>query len=131
MPFVMPSSHFGARFWRRRSVELAFIGRLLAACVVIGLVLAGVQLVARRAVRVRLRGGGGKFVTLLETTYLPGAASVHVLRIVDRYYVIGRGGSEISTLCEIPADRAENHFAAPTDAKGPAAIGAISRRLWG
>ena len=107
----MPSSHFGARSWPGRSVELAFVGRLLAACVVIGLVLAGVQLVARRAARVRLEGGGSKLVTLLETTYLPGAASVHVLRVVDRYYVVGRGGSDISTLCEIPAERAEAHAA--------------------
>jgi len=36
-------------------VELAFVGRLLAACVVIGLVLAAVQLVARRLLRVRLK----------------------------------------------------------------------------
>lgn len=112
-------------------MELAFVGRLLAACVVIGLVLAVVQLVARRAVRVRLEGGGGKLVTLLETTYLPGAASVHVLRVVDRYYVVGRGASEISTLCEIPADRAEAHLAAQTQATGPATLAAISRRVWG
>ncbi len=112
-------------------MELAFVGRLLAACVVIGLVLAGVQLVARRAVRVRLEGGGGKLVTLLETTYLPGAASLHVLRVVDRYYVVGRGASEISTLCEIPADRAEAHLAAQTQATGPATLAVISRRVWG
>ena len=112
-------------------MELAFVGRLLAACVVIGLVLAGVQLVARRAVRVRIEGGGGKLVTLLETTYLPGAASVHVLRVVDRYYVVGRGASEISTLCEIPADRAEAHLATQSKTMVPATLGAISRRVWG
>lgn len=112
-------------------MELAFVGRLLAACVVIGLVLAGVQLVARRALRVRLQGGGGKLVTLLETTYLPGSASVHVLRVVDRYYAVGRGGSEISTLCEIPSDRVEAHLARQSQQMSPPTLRAISRRVWG
>jgi len=108
-------------------VELAFVGRLLAACVVIGLVLAAVQLVARRLLRVRLEGGGGRLVTLLETTYLPGAASVHVVRVADRYYVIGRGGGEIAPLCEIPADRVAAHMAATASEVGP--LRALSRRL--
>jgi flagellar biogenesis protein FliO len=112
-------------------VELAFVGRLLAACVVIGLVLAVIQLVARRALRVRLEGGGGKLVTLFETTYLPGAASVHVLRVLDRYYVVGRGGSEISTLCEIPADRVEAHLATQPRQMGPATLQALSRCMRG
>ncbi len=111
-------------------MELAFVGRLLAACVVIGLVLAGIQLVARRALRVRLEGGGGKLVTLLETTYLPGAASIHVLRVLDRYYVVGRGGSEISSLCEIPADRVAAHVEAAAGQTGPATLQKIAKRAW-
>ncbi len=84
-------------------MELAFVGRLLAACIVIGLVLGAVQFVAGRLGRVRLeRGTGGKLVSLVETTMLPGAASLHVVRVADRYYVIGRNAAAISTLCEIP-----------------------------
>ncbi len=108
-------------------MELALVGRLLAACVVIGLVLACVQFVARRAMRVSLEGGGGRLIALLETTYLPGAASVHVLRIADRYYAVGRSGAGFTPICEIEADRVERHVVAATPG---ASLGVLSRRLW-
>ena len=89
-------------------MELALFGRLLAACVVIALVLGGVQIIASRLGRARLeRGSGGRLVTLVETTYLPGAASLHVVRVADRYYVVGRNAAALTTLCEIPADSVE------------------------
>lgn len=90
-------------------MESAFVGRLVAACVIIGLVLAAVQFVARRALRFGVEGGGGRLVALLETTSLPGAASVHVLRVAERYYVIGRSGSTIAPICEIPGEAVEAH----------------------
>ncbi|GAC1308930.1 MAG: hypothetical protein NVSMB19_22390 [Vulcanimicrobiaceae bacterium] len=89
-------------------MELAFIGRLLGACVVIALVLGGVQLVAARLGRARRLGrgvgGGGPLLSLVETTYLPGAAALHVVRIAERYYVVGRNAAALATLAEIPAE---------------------------
>ncbi len=109
-------------------MELALVGRLLAACVVIGLVLAGVQYVARRGMRMRLGTGGGRLVTLLETTYLPGAASVHVLRIADRYHVIGRSGGEIAPICEIAPERVAEMLARP-HATSVRTLADVARRL--
>ncbi len=105
-------------------MELALAGRLLAACIVIALVLGGVQIVATRLGRARLqRGGpGGRLLSLVETTYLPGAASLHVVRIADRYYVVGRNAAALSTLCEIPADSVDRWLdaqAPPTAAVAP------------
>ncbi len=97
-------------------MEIAYVGRLLAACVVVGLVLAAVRVASGRAVRLRVADGGDRLVTLMETTFLPGAASVHVLRVADRYIVVGRASGDVSTLCEISADRVAAHLAAPARA---------------
>ncbi len=86
-------------------MDLAFAGRLLAACAVIALVLAGLQVAVRAMVRARASAGlrGGRLVSVLETTLLPGASSLHVIRVADRYLVIGRSGSQIATVCDVPA----------------------------
>jgi len=97
-------------------MELALVGRLLAACAVIGLVLVGVQFVALRLAGGRVGRGGGRLISLVETTNLPGAASLHVVRIAERYYVVGRNAAALGTLCEISAESVERWLAAPTSA---------------
>lgn len=96
-------------------MELALIGRLVAACIVIAVVLGGLQVVASRLGRVRLAtgsGGGGRLISLVESTYLPGSASVHVVRIAERYYAVGRNAATMSTLAEIPSDEVERWLGA-------------------
>lgn len=104
-------------------MELALVGRLLGACVVIALVLGGVQIVASRLGRSRFVSGvGSRLVSLVETTYLPGAATLHVVRVAERYYVVGRNAAALSTLCEIPSDEVARWLAAGPSSKaiGPA-----------
>jgi flagellar biogenesis protein FliO len=86
------------------AVDLAVAGRMLGACAVIALVLAGLQFAVRLAVHARARSGvrGGRLVSVLETTALPNASSLHVIRVADRYLVVGRSGTHIATLCDIP-----------------------------
>jgi flagellar biogenesis protein FliO len=80
-------------------------GRSLAAFAVVALVLAAVHFATRGLARVRARAGtGGRLVTILETTLLPGAASLHVVRVGDRYALIGRSGSHIATLGDVPTE---------------------------
>ena len=90
-------------------MDLAFAGRLLAACAVIALVLAALQFAMRGVVRGRARAGlrGGRLVSVLETTLLPNASSLHVVRVADRYVVIGRSSGHIATLCEVPPESIE------------------------
>jgi flagellar biogenesis protein FliO len=83
-------------------VDLALLERAAAALVVVALVLAGLKF----ALRARLRSGG-RLMRVMETVFLPGAASMHVVAVAGRYYVVGRGGSGIALLCEIPADALE------------------------
>jgi flagellar biogenesis protein FliO len=86
-------------------MEFLLFGRLLGACVVVGLVLFALQAVARRAARRSASpSSGGRVVAVLETTPLPGAASLHVVRVAERYLLVGRSASTVATLCEIPAE---------------------------
>ena len=86
-------------------MELALVGRLIAACVVIALVLVALQIIARTMLRGRAAvRPGGRLIAVLETTMLPNAASLHVVRVAEKYYVIGRSGARIATLGEIAAE---------------------------
>lgn len=83
-------------------MELALAGRLIAACVVVALVLVVLQVGARATLRARASATpGGRLIAVLETTLLPNAASLHVVRVAEKYYVIGRSGAHITTLGEV------------------------------
>ena len=85
-------------------MDLASAGRLLASCAVIAFVLAGVQLGVRGVVMARARATphGGRLVDILETTLLPNASSLHVVRVGDRYVVVGRSAGMVALVCDVP-----------------------------
>jgi flagellar biogenesis protein FliO len=86
-------------------VDLALAERSIGACVVVALVLFGVSAIARRAWRPGLPARRrGSLLAIVETAFLPSAASLHVVRVAERYYAIGRSGAHIAMLCEIPAE---------------------------
>jgi hypothetical protein len=86
-------------------MDFALDGRLLGACAVVALVLVGLKAVAGIALRPGMPASpAGRLMNVVETTLLPGAASLHVVRIAERYYAIGRSGGHVATLCEIPSD---------------------------
>lgn len=71
----------------------------------IGIVLGAVRLVALRLGGPMLqRPVGARLVTLVETTCLSGATSLHVVRIGERCYLLGRTPSSLRTLAEFPAE---------------------------
>jgi hypothetical protein len=96
-------------------MELAFAGRVLLALAVIGAILFGLQSVAKLDVRRRLAkpgpGRGGRLVTVLETTYLPNAASLHVVRIGETYAVVGRSAGFIAKIGDVSPDTIEGWLA--------------------
>jgi len=84
-------------------IEVAMFGRLAAACVIVGIVLYLLQAVGRATVRTAATSRpGGRLVAVLETTALPNSASLHVVRVAERYYVLGRSPAQITMLCELP-----------------------------
>lgn len=102
-------------------MELAFIGRLVAACAVIALVLVVVHYGARFARRSSgLPRAHGSLLSIVETAFLPGAASLHVIRVCERYYVVGRSGAHIQTLAEIASEDVASRRA--LSARAPASV---------
>jgi flagellar biogenesis protein FliO len=83
-------------------MDLGLLVRACAALVAIAIVLAGLAFVLRARMR-----PGGRLLRVLETVFLPGAASMHVVAVAGRYYVVGRGGAGVALLCEIPAEALE------------------------
>jgi hypothetical protein len=79
---------------------------MVLALAVIGAVLFGLQYVGKVGLRRRLTEplGGGRLVTVLETTYLPNAASLHVVRIGDAYAVVGRSAGFIAKIADVSPD---------------------------
>lgn len=94
-------------------MDYLFAERMLGALAVIALVLFALQFVARAGLRQRLMTGGERrLLTVLETTFLPNASSMHVVKVADRYMVVGRSGGHIATLGEIPAETIDAWLAA-------------------
>ncbi len=112
-------------------MDLAFAERMVGAFAVIALVLFALQFVAKAGWRERVAGRGGRrLVTVLETTFLPNSASLHVVKIGERCIVIGRSGNHIASLAEIPPETMEAWLAAQSASPlGDGALGALARRL--
>jgi len=89
-------------------VDAGLLGRTLAALAIIALVLGGLQLALRFAGRPFSRRA--RFVQILETQFLPGGTSLHVVRVLERYYLIGRG-SQIASLGELSPDEVSARLA--------------------
>ncbi len=54
------------------------------------------------------RGRKGRVLAVLENAYLPGAASLHLVRAGTRLLVVGRSGGGLVTLCELE-EGADSH----------------------
>lgn len=82
--------------------EVLLIERLAGAGIAVACVLAGLKFaIARGQVAA---GRKGRVLAVLEHAYLPGAASLHLVRAGSRLLVLGRSGGGLVTLCELEAD---------------------------
>ena len=94
-------------------MDYAFAERMLGALAVIALVLFAAQFVARAGLRRSLTSAGERrLVTVVETTFLPNAASLHVVKVADTYILIGRSGGNITPLGDIAPQTIEAWLAA-------------------
>lgn len=84
--------------------EVFLIERLAGAGIAVACVLAGLKFALAR-VPILAGGRNGRVLAVLEHVYLPGAASVHLVRAGPRLLVLGRsGGGGLVTLCELEPD---------------------------
>ncbi len=82
-------------FWAAYGLRLAAAALVLAALYALARVLRGV----------RLRGSAKRFVAVVETTILSPQATLHLLRVGERYLLVGSASGGISLLAELePSD---------------------------
>jgi len=101
---------------------MPFVGQYILALLVVALMLFGLYTVVRALGRGRLVTSADKrLVTVVESTPLAQNTTLHVIKVADRYYLVGGGNGNVSTLAEVPAGHVEpwmsdqrNLFAAQT-----------------
>ena len=87
---------------------MGIVPQYLFALFVVGLMLLGLYVVARSLGRGRiLTSADRRLVTVVESTVLAQNTSLHVVKAGPRYYLIGGGNGNLSTLTEMPAEEVE------------------------
>jgi len=91
---------------------LALAERLVAASCVVAGVLAGFRFAVARAPALghalgrvpfgRVPFARERALAVLETAFLPNGASLHVIRVGTRRFVVGRSAAAFTRICELP-----------------------------
>ncbi len=72
---------------------------------VIALLLVGLTYAVRALNRGRIVSASGRrLLTVVESTALSQNATVHVVKVGDRYYLIGGGSAGVSHIADVPSD---------------------------
>jgi flagellar biogenesis protein FliO len=89
-------------------MDIAFALKVVWAFALIALVLVGMMYVARSIQRGRIVASlGQRLVSTIESTALAQNVTVHVVRVADKYYLVGGGTGGVSLLAELPASEIE------------------------
>ena len=81
------------------------------ALILVGVVLYAALYLARTLQRGKLVVGlGRRLVTTVESTALAQHATIHVVKIGERYYLLGAGNNGVSMLTELPAGEIEPYI---------------------
>jgi flagellar biogenesis protein FliO len=89
-------------------MDIAFALHVVQAFAIVGLLLAGLIYLGRTFQRGRLLASAGRrLVTTVESTALAQNVTVHVVRVADKYYLVGGGSAGVALLAELPADEIE------------------------
>jgi flagellar biogenesis protein FliO len=87
---------------------MGFIGQYILALLVVALMLFGLYTVVRALGRGRLVTSSDKrLVTVVESTFLAQNTTLHVVKVGERYYLLGGGSGHVSTLAEVPSEQVE------------------------
>ncbi|MEO6912654.1 MAG: flagellar biosynthetic protein FliO [Candidatus Baltobacteraceae bacterium] len=79
-----------------------FVGQYILALLVMGLLLFGLYSVVRALSRGRLFAGADKrLVNVIESTFLSQNTTIHVVKIAEKYYIVGGGSGNLAMLGEI------------------------------
>ncbi len=92
-------------------MDIAFVFKVVWAFALVALVLVGMMYVARAVQRTRVSGfAGRRLVTNVESTMLAQNVAVHVIRVADKFYLVGGGAGGVTLLAELPASEIEPYI---------------------
>ena len=92
-------------------MNIAFALQVIWAFALIALLLVGMMYVARAIQRGRIVASlGQRLVSTVESTALAQNVAVHVVRVADKYYLLGGGTGGVSLLAELPASEIEPYI---------------------
>ena len=87
---------------------MAFAGQYILALLVVALMPFGLYTVVRALGRGRLvNSTDRRLVSVIESTFLAQNTTLHVVKVGERFYLIGGGGGHVNTLAEVPAEQVE------------------------
>jgi len=85
--------------------SVSFVFRVLAALALIAVLLVVLTWVVRQLSRGRLVvASSRRLVSVVESTFLAQNVTVHVIKVADRFYLVGGGSAGVSKIEEVPAE---------------------------
>lgn len=92
-------------------MDIAFVLKVIWAFALVVMVLIGMMYVARAVQRGRVAGlAGRRLVTTVESTILAQNVAVHVVRVADKFYLVGGGSAGVTLLAELPPSEIEPYI---------------------
>ncbi len=89
-------------------MDIAFIFKVVWAFALVALLLAAMTYAVRLLARGRLVAAAGrKLVTVVESTFVAQNVTLHVVKVGDRFYLVGGGSAGITKIDDVQADIAQ------------------------
>jgi flagellar biogenesis protein FliO len=95
-------------------MDIAYVLHIVWAFALIALVLVGMMYVGRAIQRGRVVAGSGgrRLVSTIESTALAQNVTVHIVRVGEKYFLVGGGSAGVNLLSELPASEIEPYIEA-------------------
>ncbi len=89
-------------------MDIAFLFRVVWAFALVAILLFAMTYVVRALARGRLVvAANRKLVTVVESTFLAQNVTVHVVKVGDRFYLVGGGSAGVTKIDDVPAEIAQ------------------------
>lgn len=88
-------------------MDIWFVIHVIQAFALIGLLLVGLTYGVRLLARGRLVvASNRRLVTVVESTFLAQNVTVHVIKVGEKYFLVGGGSAGVTKIDEVPAEMA-------------------------
>jgi flagellar biogenesis protein FliO len=101
------------------TLGISVVFQAIWALAVVGLVLFVLTYAVKFLNRGRIVAASGKrLVAVVESTALSQNAAIHVVKVADRYYLVGGGSAGVTHIADLPADTVDPYLDAQRKALG-------------